>query len=126
MRLSLKMVGDDKTNFSHKLLLTNTQGENLRKDFAKKSSTDINLSKTQSSNIVKSGRFLGRLLGPLLKTGSPLIKNVIKLLAKSVLIPLGLTEAASTAVARIHENILGSACHNSSSLALPNNTTLII
>ena len=32
-------------------------------------------------------RFLGRLLGPLLKTGLPLIKNVIKLLAKSILIP---------------------------------------
>ena len=39
--------------------------------------------------MIQSGGFLGRLLGPLLKTGLPLIKNVIKLLAKSVLIPLG-------------------------------------
>ena len=47
--------------------------------------------------------FLSRLLGPLLKTGLPLIKNVIKPLAKSVLIPLGLTAAASAADAGIHK-----------------------
>ena len=35
------------------------------------------------------------LLGPLLKSGLPLIKNVFKTLAKSVLVPLGLTAAAS-------------------------------
>ena len=66
-RLSLNMVGDDKTNFPHKL---------------------------------------------------PLMKNVIKPLAKSVLIPLGLTAAASAADAGIHKKILGSE-HN-------NTTTLII
>ena len=43
--------------------------------------------------MIQAGGFLGRLLGPLLKTGLPLIKNVIKPLAKSVLIPLGLTAA---------------------------------
>ena len=43
------------------------------------------------------GGFLGRLLGPLLKSGLPLIKNVIKPLAKSLFIPLGLTTAASAA-----------------------------
>ena len=42
--------------------------------------------------MIQSGGFLGGLLGPLLKTGLPLIKNVIKPLAKNVLIPLGLTE----------------------------------
>ena len=78
MRLSLNMVGDDETNFPHKLLLTNRQVENLRKACANKSSTDINLLKTQLSDMVQSGGFLGRLLGPLLKTGLPLIKNVIK------------------------------------------------
>ena len=57
-------------------------------------STDIKLSKAQISKIIQSGGFLGKLLGPLLKTGLPLIKNVIKLLAKSVLIPLGLTADA--------------------------------
>ena len=53
--------------------------------------------------MIQSGGFLGRLLGPLLKTGSPLMKNVIKPLTTSVLIPLGLTEAASAANARIHK-----------------------
>ena len=51
----------------------------------------------------QSGGFLGRLLGPLLKTGLPLIKNVMKPLAKSILIPLGLTAAASAADAGIHK-----------------------
>ena len=72
--------------------------------------------------MIKSGGFLGRLLGQLLKTGLPLIKNVIKPLAKSVLIPLGLTAAASAAVAGIHKKILGSG-HNRPS---HNNATLII
>ena len=58
--------------------------------------------------MIQSGGFLIRLLRPLLKTGLPLIKNVIKLLAKSVLISLGLTAAASAADAGIHKKILGS------------------
>ena len=45
--------------------------------------------------IGQSGGFLGKLLGPLIKTGLPLIGNVRQPLAKSVLIPLGLTAAAS-------------------------------
>ena len=56
--------------------------------------------------MMQSGGFLGRLLGPLLKTGLPLIKNVIKLLAKTVLIPLGLTARASAADAGIQKKIL--------------------
>ena len=48
--------------------------------------------------MIKSGGFLGKLLGPLLKKGLPLIKNVIRPLAKSVLIPLGLTAAAAADV----------------------------
>ena len=68
--------------------------------------------------MIKSGGFLGRLLGPLLKPGLPSIKNVIKQLAKSVLILLGLTAAASAADAGIHKKILGLG-HN-------NNITLII
>ena len=39
---------------------------------------------TQLSKMVQSGGFLGWLLGPLLKTGLPLMKNVIMPLAKSV------------------------------------------
>ena len=57
--------------------------------------------------IGQSGGFLGRLLGPLLKTGLPLIGNVLKPLAKSVLIPLGLTAAASATDAAVHKKMLG-------------------
>ena len=66
-------------------------------------STDLKLSKAQISKIIKSAGFLSRLLGPLLKTGLPLIKNVIKPLAKGVLIPVGLTDAASAADAGIRK-----------------------
>ena len=79
------MIDDNESNFP------------LRKDFPNYLSTDINLSKTQLSKMIQSRRFLGRIFGPLLKTGLPLIKNDIKPLAKSVLIPLGLTAAASAA-----------------------------
>ena len=66
--------------------------------------------------MIQSGVFLGRLIGPLLKARLPLVKNVIKPLAKSVLIPFGLTAAASTVVPGIHKKILGSS----------NNTTTLI
>ena len=91
------MIGDDESNFPHKLLLFNRQVANFRKAFANCLSTDIKLSKTQLSKMIKSGEFLGRLLGSLLKIGLSLIKNVIKPLSKSVLIPLGLTAAAAAA-----------------------------
>ena len=71
LRLSSNIGGDDETNFSHKLLLTNWQVENLRKAFANKSSTDTKLSKTQLSMMIQSGGFLGRPFGPLLKLGLP-------------------------------------------------------
>ena len=74
------------------------------------------MSKTQLHKIGQPGGFLGRLLGPLLKTGLPLIGNVLKPLAKSLLIPLGLTAAAAAATdASIYKNMFGS-----------DNTTLII
>ena len=81
LRLSSSMIGDDETNIPHKLLLTNRQVANLCKAFADKSSTDIKLSKTQTSKMIQSGWFPGRLLGPLLKTGLPVMGNVIKPLA---------------------------------------------
>ena len=56
----------------------------------------------------QSGEFLGRLLGPLLKTRLTLIGNVLKLLAESVLIPLGLTAAASATDAVIHKEMFAS------------------
>ena len=118
LRLPSNMIGnsDDETNFLHKLLLTNRQVANLRKAFANYLSTDVKLSKTQLSKMIKSGGFRGKRLGPLLRTGLPLMKIVIQPLAKNVLIPLGLTAAASAADAGIHKKILGSG----------HNTTLII
>ena len=97
------MIGDNESNFPHKLLLTNRQVANPRKAFANHLSTDIKLSKTQLSNMIQSGEFLGRLLGLLLKTGLPVIKNVIKPLARSVLIPLRLTAVASAADGGAHK-----------------------
>ena len=84
---------------------------NLRKAFANYLSANIKLSKTQFSKMIQLGGFLGRPLDPLLKTGFPLMKRVIQPLAKSVLIPLGLTAAPSAADAGIHKKILGSG-HN--------------
>ena len=121
LRLSSNMVGNsgDNTNFPHELLLTNRQVANIRKAFANNLSTDIKFSKAQLSKMMQSGGFPGKLLGPLLKTGLPLIKSVIKPLAKSVLVPLELTAAASAADAGIHKKILGSGSDH-------NNTILII
>ena len=118
--LSSNMIGDNETNFHHKLLLTNRQVASLRKTFANFLSVNIKLSKAQLSKMIQSGGFLGRLLGRLLKAGLPLIKNEIKPLAKSIIIPLGLTAAASAADAGIHKKILGSG-HNH-----PSSTTLTI
>ena len=105
LRMRLKINGNDLPN---ELLLTTRQKAKLRNAFNNNMSTDLKLSKAQISKIIQSGGFFGRLLGPLLKTGLPLTKNVIKTLAKSVLVTLGLTPAASAADAGIHEKILGS------------------
>ena len=113
LRLSSNMIGnsDDKNDFPHKLFLTNRQVANLRIAFTKHTSTDIKLSKTELSKMIQSGEFLGKLLGPFLRTGLTLMKSVIQSLGKSVLVPLGLTAAASPADAGIHIKILGSG-HN--------------
>ena len=58
--------------------------------------------------IGESQGFLGRPLGPLLKTGLPLMKNILKQLAKSVLIPLRLTAAASATDTSVYKNMFGS------------------
>ena len=123
LRLLPNMIGDNETNFPHELLLTNRQVANICKAFANNSSADIKLSKAQLSKMIQSGGFPGRLLGPLLKTGLPLINNVIKPLAQILLIPLGLTAAASAAAAGIHKKIVGSGNPSSSH---NNNAVLII
>ena len=121
LRLSSNMIGNsgDNTSFSHELLLNDRQVANIRKAFANNLSTDIKFSKAQLSKMIQSGGYLGKLLGSLLRTGLPLMKSVIKPLAKSVLVPLGLTAAASAADSGIHKKILGSGSDH-------NNTILII
>ena len=116
--MSPKLIGDsnDEAHSPHELLLTDRPVSSICKVFLNNSLVDIKFSKTQLSKMIQSGGFLGKLLGPLLKTGLPLIKNVITPLAKSVLILLGLTAAASAADAGIHKKILESGGH----------TTLII
>ena len=110
LKISSNVVGysNDENNFLYKLLLTNTQVPRLRKAFANNSLANIKLSKTQLYKIQQSGGFLGRLPGPLLKNGLPLRKHVLKPLAKSVLIPLGLKAAASATDAAIHKKMFGS------------------
>ena len=99
IRMNLKMFNGN--DLLHELLLTTRQKAKLRDAFNNKMSTDLQLSRAQISKIIQTGGFLARLLGPLLKTGLPIIKNVIKLLAKNVLILLGLTAATSAADADI-------------------------
>ena len=100
LNLSSNVIGNSNAeyNFPHKLLLTNTQVLRLCKAYANNSSVDIK----------SSGWFLGKLLGSLLKTDLPLMKSLLKPLAKSVLIPLGLTAAASVTDAAVQNNIFGS------------------
>ena len=111
LRLPSNMVGksNNETNFPHKLLLTNRQTLSLRKTFANHTSADIKLSKTQLTKMQKGG-FL-KILMPLLKSGLPFLKSVVKALGM-----LGLIAVASAADAAINKKILGSANH----------TTLII
>ena len=106
LKLSSNVAGvsNDRNNFQHKFVLTNTQVSKLRKTVANNSSANINLSKTRLHKIGQSGGFLGRPLGRLLKNRLPWMKNVLKPLAKSVLVLLGLTEAAATDTA-IHKKI---------------------
>ena len=93
MKIFTNVAGDsnDENNFSHKILLTNKQVWRLRGAFGNNSLGNIKLSKTQLHERGKSGGFLGKLLGPLLKTGLPLLGNILKQLDESLLIPLRLT-----------------------------------
>ena len=81
LRMNLKMFNGNE--LLHELLLTARQKTKLRNSFNNNMSTDLKLSKAQFSKIIQPGGFLGRLLDPLLKTGLPLMKNVIKPLTKS-------------------------------------------
>ena len=126
LKLSSNVVGNsnDESNFPHNLLLTTTQVSRHRKALAYSSSTNIKLSETQSHKIEQSREFLGRVLRPLLKTGLPLIKNILKPLYEILLIPLGLTAAVSATDEAIHKKMFGSGCP--SDLALRTMTSIIL
>ena len=89
------MIDDsnDETNVTHELF-TFIRVSRLCKAFANNSSNNIELSKTQLSKIVQLEEFLGRHLGPLMKTCLTFMKNVLILLAKRILMSLGLTAVA--------------------------------
>ena len=106
LRMNIRMFNGN--NLPHELLLTTRQTTKLRNAVENSMSTDIKLSKVQISKIIQCRGFFGGLHGPLLKTTLLLIKCVIKPLAKSILIPLGLTAAASAGDAGIQKKILGS------------------
>ena len=93
LRMSLKNF--DENDLPHELLSTRRQKTKLRNAFNNNMSTDLKLSTTKISKIVQPRGFLVRL------------KNVIKPLDKSVLIPLGLTAAASAVDAGIHKKNIG-------------------
>ena len=95
--------------------ITNIQVSRIFKAFANGSSANIKFSKTQLSRMVLLGGFLGRNHEQLLKTGLPLKKNVLKPLAKSVLIPLGLIASVSLTDVAIQKNIFGFGMHPSDS-----------
>ena len=87
----------------HELLLTTRQTIKLRNAIENNMSNDIKLSKAQLSQIIQSGGFLGKLLGPLLKTGLLLLKSVIKPLGL-----LGVTAASSAIDAGVQKKIFAS------------------
>lgn len=78
---------NDEKDFTYTLLLNDIQVSRLCKAFMNKSSGNITLLKTQLIQIVQSTGFIGRFLGLLMKVGLPLMKNLLKPLAKILLAP---------------------------------------
>ena len=72
LRMDARMFNG--SNLPHELLLTTRQTTKQINTVENNISTNIKLSKAQISKIIQSGGFLAKLLGPLLKTGLPLIK----------------------------------------------------
>ena len=99
---------NDETIFPQKFLLSDKKILRLGKLFVNGLSANIKLSKTQLSKMVQLGGFLGRPLGPLLKTGLLLMKNVLNPLTKKIIIPLGSTTAASAEAQGYIKKIVGS------------------
>ena len=110
LNFSSNITGDanNETNFSHKLLLTNTQVWKICKAFKNGLTTNKFFSKSQLSKMVQLGGFSGKIFGTLIKEGLPLIGNVLKPLAKSILVPLGLTAVTSATDAAIQKKVFQS------------------
>ena len=96
----------DENDQPHELLLTARQKTKLKNAFNNNMPTDLTLFKDQVSKIIQPGGFLGSLLS---KLEGPLMKVAISL-AKNVLAPLGITEAASATDAGIKKKVYGSNC----------------
>ena len=101
LRMNARMF--NRNDLPHELLLTTTQTTKVRNAIENNMPTDIKLSKAPISKIIQSGEFLGKILGPLLKTGLPLLKSVTKPLGL-----LGLTAASSAIDAGVQKKIYGS------------------
>ena len=101
LRMNARMFNGN--NLPHELFLTTRQTTKLRNPIENNMSTGIKLSKTQISRIIQSGGFLGKILIPLLKTGLPLLKSVIKPLGL-----LGFTAASSAIDAGVQKKVYGS------------------
>ena len=97
LNLSSDLIGNscDKANFSHKLLLTDTQVSAICKVFASGSSTDMKISKTQLSRMVEIGGFgvldlLGHPFNPelifekLSGSGLTTTSNEVKVIIKAI------------------------------------------
>ena len=97
LRMNPRMFNGN--NLPRELLLTTRQTNKPRNAVENNMSTDIKLSKAQLSKIIKKpGGFLGKIFGPVLKTGLPLLKSVIKPLEL-----LGLTAASSATDAGVQK-----------------------
>ena len=109
INLSSGPVGEsnDETNYPHKSLLINTQVSKIRKAFPNELSANIKFSKLQLSRMIQLGGFLSTLLVLLLKTGLPVIGNVRKPLAESILVLIELTVAVPATDADIYKRISG-------------------
>ena len=81
-------------NLPLELLLTTRQKTNLRNVFKNHVSTDIKLSKAQTSKIIQSGGILGSSLS---KFSSPSTRVAVPLV-KTILVPLGIAAVASPVV----------------------------
>ena len=101
LRMNARMFNGN--NLPHELLLTTRHTTELRNAIENNLQTGIKLSKAQISKIIQSGGFLGKILGPLLKTGLPLLKSVVKPFGL-----FGLTAASSAIDAGVQKKIYGS------------------